>query len=86
MKKKNNKYMINRSTYKNIKKYDHQQMEGYLTDVYKSGYHDGMESVPGVELDDVMEALHGVKGIGPVVWKRIAERMVCMFADKKLNH
>ena len=74
MKKKNNKYMINRSTYKNIKKYDHQQMEGYLTDVYKSGYHDGRE------------ALHGVKGIGPVVWQRIAERMVCMFADKKLNH
>lgn len=86
MKKKNNKYMINRSTYKNIKKYDHQQMEGYLTDVYKSGYHDGRESVPGVELDDVMEALHGVKGIGPVVWQRIAERMACMFADKKLNH
>lgn len=86
MKKKNDKYMINRSTYKNIKKYDHQQMEGYLTDVYKSGYRDGRESVPGVELDDVMEALHGVKGIGPVVWQRIAERMVCMFADKKLNH
>ena len=41
--------------YKDIKKFDHQQMENFLTDVYKSGY------------QDVEVALQEVKGIGPVV-------------------
>lgn len=42
----------------------------FLTDVYKNGYADGKESVPGVELQDVEKALQDVKGIGPVVWNR----------------
>lgn len=68
MKRAKDKYMINRIKYKDIKRYDHQQMEDFLTDVYKNGYADGKESVPGVELQDVEKALQDVKGIGPVVW------------------
>ena len=68
MKRAKDKYMINRTKYKDIKRYDHQQMEDFLTDVYKNGYADGKESVPGVELQDVEKALQDVKGIGPVVW------------------
>lgn len=74
MKRAKDKYMINRTKYKDIKRYDHQQMEDFLTDVYKNGYADGKESVPGVELQDVEKALQDVKGIGPVVWNRIKER------------
>ena len=73
MKRAKDKYMINRTKYKDIKRYDHQQMEDFLTDVYKNGYADGKESVPGVELQDVEKALQDVKGIGPVVWNRIKE-------------
>lgn len=67
MKRVKDKYMINRTKYKDIKRYDHQQMEDFLTDVYKNGYADGKESVTGVELQDVEKALQDVKGIGPVV-------------------
>lgn len=66
MKRAKDKYMINRTKYKDIKRYDHKQMEDFLTDVYKNGYADGKESVPGVELQDVEKALQGVKGIGPI--------------------
>lgn len=37
MKRAKDKYMINRTKYKDIKRYDHQQMEDFLTDVYKNG-------------------------------------------------
>lgn len=79
MKRAKDKYMINRTKYKDVKRYDHKQMEDFLTDVYKNGYADGKESVPGVELQDVEKALQDVKGIGPVVWNRIKERLAELF-------
>lgn len=86
MKKQKDRYLINRVMYKNIKKYDHQQMEEFLTDVYKNGYQDGRESVPGIELEDVKIALRGTKGIGPVVWQRITERLADLFRKEEDNH
>ena len=85
MKRAKDKYMINRTKYKDIKRYDHQQMEDFLTDVYKTGYVDGKESVTGVELQDVEAALKDVKGIGPVVWNRIQERLAELFR-RRMNH
>lgn len=52
MKRAKDRYLINRTKYKDIKRYDHKQMEDFLTDVYKNGYADGKESVPGVELQE----------------------------------
>ena len=83
MKRAKDKYMINRTKYKDIKRYDHKQMEDFLTDVYKNGYADGKESVPGVELQDVEAALKDVKGIGPVVWNRIKERLAELFRKEQ---
>lgn len=85
MKRAKDKYMINRTKYKDIKRYDHQQMEDFPTDVYKNGYVDGKESVTGVELQDVEAALKDVKGIGPVVWNRIQERLAELFR-RRMNH
>ena len=85
MKRAKDKYMINRTKYKDIKRYDHQQMEDFLTDVYKNGYVDGKESVTGVELQDVEAALKDVKGIGPVGWNRIQERLAELFR-RRMNH
>ena len=79
MKKAKDRYLINRTRYKDIKRYDHQQMEDFLTDVYKNGFIDGEASVTGVELQDVEAALKDVKGIGPVVWHRIEERLDELF-------
>ena len=75
MKRVKDKYMINRTKYKDIKRYDHKQMEDLLTD--------GKESVPGVELQDVEAALKDVKGIGPVVWNRIKERLAELFRKEQ---
>ena len=73
MKRAKDKYMINRTKYKDIKRYDHKQMEDFLTDVYKNG----------VELQDVEKALQGVKGIGPIVWNRIKERLAELFRKEQ---
>ena len=61
--KKDNKYLITRARYKSIKAFDHQQMEQFCTDIYKSGFQDGRESVPGVDVETIMEAIRSVKGI-----------------------
>lgn len=37
MKRAKDRYLINRTKYKDIKRYDHKQMEDFLTDVYKNG-------------------------------------------------
>ena len=83
MKKAKDRYLINRTRYKDIKRYDHQQMEDFLTEVYKNGFIDGEESVTGVELQDVETALRDVKGIGPVVWERIKERLAELFRKEQ---
>lgn len=84
MKRAKDKYMINRTKYKDIKRYDHKQMEDFLTDVYKNGYADGKESVPGVELQDVEKALQDVKGIGPVVRSNHADLVdICGIRRKR---
>lgn len=82
-KKKKENYMINRSLYKTIKKYDHHQMEEYLTEVYKYGYIDGQNSVPSVTLQDVKEALQGTKGVGPKTWECISDRLEKMFETEE---
>lgn len=62
--KKGNNYLITRARYKSIKAFDHQQMEQFCTDIYKSGYQDGRESVPGVDITAIMKAIENTKGIG----------------------
>ena len=55
---------ITRETYKSVKKYDRQQFTVFCTNLYKDGYEDGRESVPGIDVADIMDAISGVKGIG----------------------
>lgn len=62
--KKGNDYLITRARYKSIKAFDHRQMEQFCTDIYKSGYQDGRESVPGVDITAIMKAIENTKGIG----------------------
>lgn len=62
-----------------IRNFNHQEMEDFLTEIYKNGYHDGEESVTRVEMEDVEKALLGIKGIGPVAWKKIRERLAELF-------
>lgn len=38
------KKLINRKTYKRVKKMDRQEMEAFLAEVYNQGFQDGVEA------------------------------------------
>lgn len=77
--RKGNKYLITRAKYKSIKAFDHQQMEKFCMDIYRSGYQDGKESVPGVDLKAVYEAIASTKGIGPKKLEEVKARLEPLF-------
>ena len=55
---------ISRKMYKDVKKYDRQQFTAFCVDLYKYGFEDGRESVPGIDLQEVFRAVSETKGIG----------------------
>lgn len=67
------KNLINRKTYKAIKKYDHQQMEEFCTRIYINGYKDGIKE--GINLEDIETAIDEVKGIGPIKKARLIQEI-----------
>ena len=56
--------ILNRKLYKNIKKYDREQMESYLANLYMEGYEDGRNDVPSVDISVIKEIVMNVKGVG----------------------
>lgn len=62
--------VINRKEYQNIRKMDHNQMNLYLQEIYKSGYAEGVKSVPGIDIAEIKKTLLSVKGLGE---KRVAD-------------
>lgn len=52
-------YTLNRKTYKDVKRMDHQQMDAFCKNLYKAGHAEGLTE------DEVREVILGVKGIGP---------------------
>lgn len=56
---------ITRKVYKDVKKYDQQQFKSFCRSLYGFGYEDGRESVPGVDVEKIFEAIAATKGIGP---------------------
>lgn len=75
MKRANGKYLTNRKVYKDVKKMDHQQFDQFCTGVYQEGYQDGRESVPGIDITQVKEAILTVKGIGEKRMKNIMDSL-----------
>ena len=71
--------ILNRKLYKNIKKYDREQMESYLVNLYMEGYEDGRNDVPGVDISVIKEIVMNVKGVGEKrtdeIMRKIEERM-----------
>lgn len=60
--------VINRKEYQGIKKKDHNQMNVYLQNIYKTaymdGFKDGTESVPGIDIAEIQKVLLSIKGLG----------------------
>lgn len=68
-----NKMILNRKTYKEIKKMDHQQMSNYLESFYKKAYSKGKTDAEGLTEADLKEVLLSVKGIGEAKARTILE-------------
>ena len=66
--------VINRKEYQNIRKMDHNQMNLYIQSIYKSGYTDGVKSVPGIDIAEIKKVLLSIKGLG-------AKRVECIVTE-----
>ena len=75
---------ITRKLYKDIKKYDHAQMEEYLTSVYIEGYQKGKDDTLTTfaenkiesyqnSVEQIEEKLKSVKGIGETKRKAVMD-------------
>lgn len=58
------RFELNRKEYLNIKRMDHHQMMSWAKKMYESGFEDGEESVPTLEIGLIKKALLNIKGIG----------------------
>lgn len=58
-------FNLNRKVYKDLKKKDHQQMNDFMTALYKQGFDDGLKSA-NINYEVLKEVLLSVKGIGLV--------------------
>ena len=56
---------ITRAVYKDIKRYDHNQMNDFLTRYYINGFNDGLASAK-IDYDVLRDVLLSIKGIGAV--------------------
>jgi hypothetical protein len=56
-------FNLNRKVYKDLKKKDHQQMNDFLTSLYKQGFDDGLKSA-NINYEVLKEVLLSIKGIG----------------------
>lgn len=62
--------ILNRKIYKDIKKYDRQQMEAFVESIYTSGFNDGVEKYEkldkrkDIDFNKLRENIGAIKGIG----------------------
>lgn len=60
----NTGHILRREDYKRVKKMDRTQFEGFCKTLYMEGYRNGRDSVPGIDISQVKEAIAETKGIG----------------------
>lgn len=90
-----------RSQYKAIKKFDHQQLNIFVDDIYKkgklagydAGYQQGFktasesaESVPSLSAAEVFEKIAMIKGIGPKKLEEIKAAILSDFTESEEEH
>ena len=69
------KGVINRKTYLEMKKMDHQHMEEFLERLYKNAYEDGRKAAEGLNETQIKEILLSIKGIGERRTEAVLERI-----------
>lgn len=79
----NTGHVLRREDYKRVKKMDRSQFEGFCKSLYMEGYQDGRNSVPGIDISQVKEAIAETKGIGESRLQAIMENIESRFGG---NH
>ena len=79
MNKKNSMPNVTREVYKAVKKYDRQQFSDFCMSIYKSGFEDGRDSVPGIDVKKIFQVIADSKGIGPVKLAEIKANIEAAF-------
>ena len=74
---------VTREVYKAVKKYDRQQFTDFCMSIYTSGFNDGRDSVPGIDVNKIFEVIAGSKGIGPVKLAEIKANIETAFGKKE---
>ena len=81
-------FSINRKKDLDIIKYDHGQMKEYLTEVFSSGYEEGVKAASGErevpELIGLEDELLSIRGIGSAKARSICEK-VKEFLERKIK-
>ena len=74
------KNVINRKMYKDIKKYDRQEMERFLSTLYKEGFQDGAKSGDNADFKiKLVQVLQSTKGVG----EKTIEKVLKTFKEMK---
>lgn len=74
------KKVLNRKVYKDIKKFDREQMDNFFRNVYEEGFHEGFKN--GVDAAEVVEfeiklveILKSTKNVGPKTISNVLETL-----------
>lgn len=78
----NTGHVLRREDYKKVKKMDRSQFEGFCKSLYMEGYRHGRDSVPGIDISQVKEAIATTKGIGESRLQAIMENIESRFGGK----
>lgn len=57
------KNILRREDYRKVKKMDWSQFEGFCKTLSMEGYNDGRNSVPGIDISQIRDAIAETKGI-----------------------
>ena len=77
-------FNLNRKVYKDSKKKDHQQMNDFITAVYKQGFDDGLKSA-SINYEALKEVLLSIKGIGPLKVEAVINKIKEIFNQEGRN-
>lgn len=77
------KNILRREDYRRVKHMDRTQFESFCKKLYMMGFKDGKDSVPGMDIEDVKEAIAGTKGIGTSRLEAIMRNIEEKFKNEK---
>lgn len=68
--------LINRKMYKDIKKYDRQEMERFLATLYSEGFQEGVKSGNNADFKiKLVQVLQNTKGIGEKTIEKVLQTL-----------